>query len=345
MLTDLRQLVDGPTDQNPEEEVLGFGEYLELVRHEPWVTRNTFQLLHDMLLSSGVEYTVVPGKPIKHRYAFFEDEVLAGPYVVFGQQKAKENLVEKISNASRGLEASKRLWILLGPPGAAKSRSMDGIKTALNHYSRSDEGKTYTLLLPTVDERLKEKALFEEKGIHYLQAPIYERPLQVIPAPLRAPFVEKLSELVEREGVQDFLRRHPHYDGEFRMQIDGLISPYADFVLREFMTTKGLDFAELLPFLKVKRMVYDARTKSGIGSYTPRDEKSQEAGSLVGNLDYSLLPRFGSESHPLVHDYKGELCAGANGFVEIHEILKLSDRFLYELLFATQDRFFKPEGQ
>jgi serine protein kinase len=315
------------------------------VKREPWTTRNTFQLLHDMLLSSGVERTIVPGKPLRHRYAFFEDAALVGLFVVFGQQKAKENLIEKIDNASRGLEASKRLWILLGPPGAAKSRSMDGIKTALNHYSRSDEGKTYSLLLPTVDERLKEKALFEEKGIHYLQAPIYERPLQMIPLPLRAPFVEKLSELVEREGVQDFLRRHPHYDGEFRMQIDGLISPYADFVLREFMTAKGLDFAELLPFLKVKRMVYDARTKSGIGSYTPRDEKSQEAGSLVGNLDYSLLPRFGSESHPLVHDYKGELCAGANGFVEIHEILKLSDRFLYELLFATQDRFFKPEGQ
>ncbi len=345
MLRALTEILERSSFRGTEDEFLTFPEYLDLVKREPWTTRNTFQLLHDMLLSSGVERTIVPGKPLRHRYAFFEDAALVALYVVFGQQKAKENLIEKIDNASRGLEASKRLWILLGPPGAAKSRSMDGIKTALNHYSRSDEGKTYTLLLPTVDERLKEKALFEEKGIHYLQAPIYERPLQVIPLALRAPFVEKLSELVEREGVQDFLRRHPHYDGEFRMQIDGLISPYADFVLREFMTAKGLDFAEVLPYLKVKRMVYDARTKSGIGSYTPRDEKSQEAGSLVGNLDYSLLPRFGSESHPLVHDYKGELCAGANGFVEIHEILKLSDRFLYELLFATQDRFFKPEGQ
>ncbi len=345
MLRALTEILARSSFRGTDEEILTFPAYLDLVKREPWTTRNTFQLLHDMLLSSGVERTIVPGKPLRHRYGFFEDAALVDMFVVFGQQKAKENLIEKIDNASRGLEASKRLWILLGPPGAAKSRSMDGIKTALNHYSRSDEGKTYTLLLPTVDERLKEKALFEEKGIHYLQAPIYERPLQVIPAPLRAPFVEKLSELVEHEGVQDFLRRHPHYDGEFRMQIDGLVSPYADFVLREFMKAKGLDFAELLPFLKVKRMVYDARTKTGIGSYTPRDEKSQEAGSLVGNLDYSLLPRFGSESHPLVHDYKGELCAGANGFVEIHEILKLSDRFLYELLFATQDRFFKPEGQ
>ncbi|HJS74838.1 MAG TPA: hypothetical protein VJ921_11170 [Vicinamibacteria bacterium] len=345
MLTALTDILESATLRGTDDETLSYPEYLELVKREPWTTRNTFQLLHDMLLSSGVERTIVPGKPLRHRYGFFEDASLVSQFVVFGQQKAKENLIEKIDNASRGLEASKRLWILLGPPGAAKSRSMDGIKTALNHYSRSDEGKTYTLLLPTVDERLREKALFEEKGIYYLQAPIFERPLQVIPPPLRAPFVEKLSELVEREGVQDFLRRHPHYDGEFRMQVDGLISPYADFVLREFMKAKGLDFADLLPHLKVKRMVYDARTKTGIGSYTPRDEKSQEAGSLVGNLDYSLLPRFGSESHPLVHDYKGELCAGANGFVEIHEILKLSDRFLYELLFATQDRFFKPEGQ
>ncbi len=161
-----------------DDEVLGFPEYLDLVKREPWTTRNTFQLLHDMLLSSGVERTIVPGKPIKHRYAFFEDDALVGTFVVFGQQKAKENLLEKIDNASRGLEASKRLWILLGPPGAAKSRSMDGIKTALNVYSRSDEGKTYTLLLPTVDERLREKALFEEKGVYYLQSPIFERPLQ-----------------------------------------------------------------------------------------------------------------------------------------------------------------------
>jgi serine protein kinase len=345
MLRALTEILESATSRGTDDEILSFPEYLELVKREPWTTRNTFQLLHDMLLSSGVERTIVPGKPLRHRYAFFEDPTLVALYVVFGQQKAKENLIEKIDNASRGLEASKRLWILLGPPGAAKSRSMDGIKTALHHYSRSDEGKTYTLLLPTVDERLREKALFEEKGVYYLQAPIFERPLQVIPQSLRGAFVEKLSELVEREGVQDFLRRHPHYDGDFRMQVDGLISPYADFVLRDFMKAKGLEFVELLPHLKVKRMVYDARTKTGIGSYTPRDEKSQEAGSLVGNLDYSLLPRFGSESHPLVHDYKGELCAGANGFVEIHEILKLSDRFLYELLFATQDRFFKPEGQ
>ena len=211
MLTALKDILESSGGPAPEEEILSFSDYLELVKTEPWITRNTFQLLHDMLLSSGVERTIVPGKPIKHRYEFFEDDALVGNFVVFGQQKAKANLVEKIDNASRGLEASKRLWILLGPPGAAKSRSMDGIKTALNAYSRSDEGKTFTLLLPTVDERLREKAIFEENGIHYLQAPIFERPLQVVPQNLRAAFLGKLNGLVEGDKLREFFEKHPHY--------------------------------------------------------------------------------------------------------------------------------------
>ncbi|MCM8534018.1 MAG: hypothetical protein NE330_22845, partial [Lentisphaeraceae bacterium] len=138
-------------DTQVVDEILSFEDYLTLVKKEPWITRNSVQILHDMLLSSGVEHSIVPGKPVKHRYKFFEDTEKIGKYIVFGQQKAKENLVEKIDNASRGAEASKRLWILLGPPGSAKSRSMDAIKRALNCYSKSDIGKNYHLLLPTVD--------------------------------------------------------------------------------------------------------------------------------------------------------------------------------------------------
>ena len=341
----LQALLENSSKRNVSEEILSFDEYLQLVQQEPWVTRDTFQLLHDMLLSSGVDHAISPGKPIKHHYQFFENSDRVGAYVVFGQQKAKENLVEKINNASRGLEASKRLWILLGPPGAAKSRSMEGIKLALKQYSQSEEGKTHTLLLPTVDKRLRDQALFEEEGIFYLQSPLFEKPLQVLPEETRKAFASEIVNGTDQEILKEWLANHPHYDKEFSITISGRLSPYSEYVLHDFMKMKDISFTELLPYLKAKRMVYDARTKTGIGSYTPRDEKSQEAGSLVGNIDYSLLPRFGSESHPLVHDYKGELCAGANGLVEIHEILKLSDKFLYELLFATQDRFFKPEGQ
>ena len=338
------------------DEVISYHDYLDKVVEQPWITRNTKQLMNDMILLSGVEHTLIPGSNLKQKYNFFEDGEMVDQYIVFGQGPAKSNLVEKISNASKGLESAKRLWILLGPPGSAKSRSMDAIKTALHAYSASEEGQTYHLMLPTVDKRLEnkvDKALTEkfkigkdDVSVTYLQAPCFETPLQIIPKNLRKDFCKNLNDAVDQESLSEFYESYTHYDKSFQISEDGLMSPYAERVMEDFCRDcGGISMIEALKYVKVKRMVYDAKTKNGIGSYTPRDEKSQEAGSLVGNIDYSLLPKFGSESHPLVHDYQGELCAGANGFVEIHEILKLSDKFLYELLFATQDRFFKPEGQ
>ncbi|GAF92231.1 unnamed protein product, partial [marine sediment metagenome] len=146
------------------DQVLSFTEYIEMVKEQPWITRNTQQLIHDMIQRSGCEYKFIYGSPLKQKWNFFIDPKAVGKNIVFGQAKAKENLIEKFSNSAKGLEASKRLWILLGPPGSAKSRSMEGIKYALKAYSKSDEGMTFTVLLPTIDERLKDKAIFTEKG-------------------------------------------------------------------------------------------------------------------------------------------------------------------------------------
>ena len=333
-----------------EDEIISFEEYLDQVSRNPFITRTVTQTMNDMIHTSGVDYKVVPGQPITSTYKFFTDKEKVGKNIVFGQKQAKGNLVEKISNASQGKEASKRLWILLGPPGSAKSLSMSGIKESLKRYSMSDAGRTYTLLLPTLDDRLDGKVIMREeingKKVGYIPAPCFEQPLQAVPQSVRSEFAAIMNESVRNDELDAFLEKHPHYDGDFKVNITGEMSPAALYIINDFMCAAKLkDFVELMPYLKVKRMVFDASRKKGIGSYTPRDEKSQEAGSLVGNIDYSLLPKFGSESHPLVHDYKGELCVGANGFVEIHEILKLSEKFLHELLFATQDRFFKPEGQ
>jgi len=353
MTSNIKQLLESHTDLTPENTAISFFQYIELLKTEPWVTRNPFQLLLDVIMSSGVDRKIIPGKPVQHLYHFFEDKKRVGDFQVFGQQQAKMNVIEKVDNASRGGEAAKRLWILLGPPGSAKSRSMNAIRHALNRYSKSEEGKVYTVLLPSVDSRLRDKASFteemmingEKQTVYYIQAPCFERPLQLIPEDMREEFTKQLNADVDPEALAEFLRKHPHYDGSFVIAPHGEISPYIFTVLSDFRRATGLNYGEMMEYVKVRRMVYDADTKEGVGSYTPRDEKSQEAGSLVGNIDYNLLPRFGNESHPLVHDYRGELCVGANGFVEIHEILKLSERFLYDMLFATQDRFIKPEGQ
>ena len=82
------QLFNTLEPSKDEEEILPFSDYLDLLTREPWVARDSMQLLHDMLLSAGVEYNISPGKPLKHRYKFFEEEELIGPYVVRGDLAA-----------------------------------------------------------------------------------------------------------------------------------------------------------------------------------------------------------------------------------------------------------------
>ena len=201
----MKSLLESHTDLTPENSSMPFYEYIELVKKEPWVTRNPFQLLLDVIMSSGVDRKIIPGKSIQHNYHFFEDKKRVGDFQVFGQQQAKMNVIEKVDNASRGGEAAKRLWILLGPPGSAKSRSMNAIKHALNRYSKSDEGKVFTALLPTIDERLFDKSVLSEEMtvnrkkvvVHYVQAPCFERPLQLVPEDMRTEFFKELNKSVE----------------------------------------------------------------------------------------------------------------------------------------------------
>ena len=53
-----------------DENIIDFNQYLKTLRTEPWINRNSVQIMHDMMLSSGVEHSVVTGKPVKHRLAF-----------------------------------------------------------------------------------------------------------------------------------------------------------------------------------------------------------------------------------------------------------------------------------
>ena len=67
MKLDFSDLLSHEVLKTPDDEVMSFNEYMQMVLHEPWVTRNPSQLLHDMVLASGVEHSILAGKPIKHR--------------------------------------------------------------------------------------------------------------------------------------------------------------------------------------------------------------------------------------------------------------------------------------
>jgi serine protein kinase len=92
----------------------------------------------------------------------------------------------------------------------------------------------------------------------------------------------------------------------------------------------------------VKRLILSEKDRIGIGTYQPKDEKSQDATELTGDINYRKIAIFGSDSDPRAFNFDGEFNIANRGMIEFIELLKLETAFLYDLLTATQEKQIKP---
>ncbi len=86
----------------------GFEDYLQIVRHNPKVTRTAFQRIYDMILSKGTREYFEYKKKIVH-YNFFDDKDHGGMDAVFGLDIPLMKLVtDRSGRPSRRSSASSR---------------------------------------------------------------------------------------------------------------------------------------------------------------------------------------------------------------------------------------------
>src|SRR5690606_22840751 len=162
-----------------------FEDYRKIVRENPRVTRTAYQRLYDMILSHGKsEY--VDNKKKLTRYHFFSDEASGGKDAVFGLDVPLMKLVNVFKSAAAGYGTEKRVILLHGPVGSAKSTIARLLKKGLEAYSKTPEGAAYTFSwvpfndLPIVKERMK--------------CPMNEEPLNLIPRDWRARIYPELTD-------------------------------------------------------------------------------------------------------------------------------------------------------
>ncbi|MBC7978258.1 MAG: serine protein kinase, partial [Myxococcales bacterium] len=120
-----------------------FEEYLELVRKNPHTTRNAYQRLYDMVLSHGVEEYIDNKKKLV-RYKFFRDEAHGGRDAVFGLDVPLMRLMNVLKSAAQGYGTERRIILLHGPVGSAKSTIARQLKKGIEEYSRTADGALYT---------------------------------------------------------------------------------------------------------------------------------------------------------------------------------------------------------
>src|SRR5437762_6386866 len=154
-------------------------DYLKLVQENPRATRNAFQRIYDMLLSHGVEEHVEHKKKIT-RYRFFRDYAHNGRDAVYGMDQSLTHLVDTFKSASRNYGTERRVILLHGPVGSAKSTIVRLLKKGLEEYLRTPQGAMYTFARTNIANDV-EKEVFGlvRDGLPCL---MHEETLHLIPA-------------------------------------------------------------------------------------------------------------------------------------------------------------------
>ena len=296
-----------------------FKDYLDLVYENPLAIRNAYQRVYDMILSYGVEeYTRYKEKIT--RYRFFDDPFHGGKDAVYGLDRSLMRLVRIFKSAAYGYGTEKRVLLLHGPVGSAKSTIVRLLKKGLEYYSRARAGALYTY-----EWRIEEKG--EER---WVRSPMIEEPLKLIPVESRGQILAELNERLEDKV-------------NYRLTVDGELNPFCRYYYNYFMEESGGDWASVIKNVRVRRLVLSEKDRIGIGTFQPKDEKNQDSTELTGDINYRLIAEYGSDSDPRAFNFDGEFNVANRGLVEFIEVLKLDVAFLYDLLGASQEHSVKPK--
>jgi serine protein kinase len=303
----------------------GFQDYVDIVTKKPQVTRNAFQRIYDMIISYGYEEFIDVKKTIK-RYNFFKDEDHNGVDAVYGLEISLMKLVDIFKAAAKNYGPEKRVLLLHGPVGSAKSTIVRLLKEGLELYSKKDEGAMYTFKWidpnpPTGQDKLL-------GGERSLKCPIHEEPLKIIPEDLRPKFLGEIN-----KGKK----------ADYKVTITGDLCPSCRYIYNQLMSRYDGDWNKVVQHVVVNRLILSEKDRIGIGTFQPKDEKNQDSTELTGDVNYRKIAIFGSDSDPRAFNFDGEFNIANRGIVEFIEILKLDVAFLYDLLGASQEHKIKPK--
>lgn len=301
-----------------------FDEYIELVKNNPTVTRNAFQRLYDLIIEKGSTKYIDAKKEMIH-YKFFDDPDNNGADAVFGLDIPLMKLVNIIKAAALGYGTEKRVILLHGPVGSAKSTICRMMKKGVEEYSKSPQGALYTF--EWIDPDGEHEEIFGE-GVRVFESPMHEEPLLLIPPEMRASFTQEINR---------------NNETDHRVSIVGELCPPSRFIFKKLLDKFDGDVLKVFKHIKVRRLVLSEADRIGIGTFQPKDEKNQDSTELTGDINYRKIAQYGSDSDPRAFNFDGEFNIANRGMIEFVEVLKLDVAFLYDLLGASQEHRVKPK--
>jgi serine protein kinase len=310
-------------------EEMSFSDYVDRLYANPRLIRTAYQRMYDMIMAGGTSEFEKYRHTFTH-YHFFDDPEIP----IFGLQGETINpLVKFIRGAAGGYGTEKRILLLHGPVGSSKSTICRLLKRGLEDYSKTEEGAWYTF--KWVDLPIG------QNGISITETddcPMNDEPLKLLSRQMQQELLANLNkELVDKTPKEDRM-------GLYDLRLVGTLNPRCKKYLKELMKLNGGDLGKVLNnHVRVVRKVHSEADRVGIATFQPKDEKNQDSTELTGDLNWSKIAHFGSDSDPRAFNFDGEFCVASRGMCEFIEMLKLQREFLYDLLGASQEQQIKPK--
>ncbi len=294
-----------------------FADYLNIVMDSPGVTRTAYQRLYDMILSHGTD-DVYENKDKVTRFKFFAEFATKHSDGIYGLDRPLTQLVNTFKSAALGYGTERRVILLHGPVGSAKSTIARLLKRGLEEYSRTDAGMLFSFSWKNADGG-------------WSKDPMHGEPLQLVPDEHRATMLASLNEQCKKPYSYD-------------IPIKGDMSPYSRYEFKTRLAKYDGDWLKMLENeVRIYRLILSEKDRIGIGTFQPKDEKNQDSTELTGDINYRKIAEYGSDSDPRAFNFDGELNIANRGIVEFIEVLKLDVAFLYDLLGASQEHKIKPK--
>jgi serine protein kinase len=300
-----------------------FDDYLRIVEKNPKVSRSAFQRIYDMILSHGSE-EYVDGKKKVTRFHFFSDPIDNGKDAVYGLDIPLQKMVNIFKSAAKNYGTERRVLLLHGPVGSAKSTIVRLLKKGIEAYSRTSDGALYSFVWRIKKDAFPTPVIDTEE----MACPMHEEPLHLIPNEFRNDVAAQLNK---------------HHKGELRVSIEGDLCPACRQIFKELTRHYEGDWTKVIQHVVVRRLLLSERDRVGIGTFQPKDEKNQDSTELTGDINYRRIAQYGSDSDPRAFNFDGEFNIANRGVIEFVEVLKLDVAFLYDLLGASQEHKVKPK--
>jgi len=294
------------------EEPLTLAEYVDVLLEEPSIAAHASKYLLSAIEAAGTRTVVEEGERTE-RYRFFDDPHNDGEHAVLGNTAVLNELVDDLRSIAAGRGNDESIIWLDGPTATGKSELKRCLVNGLREFSKTPEGRRYTLEWNVADVEGSPGMTYGERVVadedDWYESPVQVHPLTVFPTDVRRELVEDLNE-----------RRDDHVP----VCVDSDLDPFsreAYEYLEEQYRREGVEdlFSAVTGpgHLRVKNYVVDVGR--GIGILHSEDDGSPKE-RLVGSWMPEMLGELDSRGrkNPQAFSYDGVLSQG-NGLVTVVE--------------------------